>query len=64
MIQSQKEREEKRSRTKKVKLSAFINFKADIFDISRTNIVKVNDDEQQDNILARTVIDITQNTEM
>ena len=58
-IHPQKEREENRSKAKQKKLSAFINFKADVFDISRKNIVKVNDNEQQYDIIDRTTIYIT-----
>ena len=46
------------------KLSAFINFKSDVFDISRSSMNNVNDNEKQDDFISRTAIEITKNTDI
>ena len=54
----------KMTKMKDTKISAFFNFKADVFDMSRKNMAEVNDDDQQDDVIARTAIDMTKNTEI
>ena len=63
-LQSKAERQEKMTKMKDTKISAFFNFKADVFDMSRKNMAEVNDDDQQDDVIARTAIDMTKNTEI
>ena len=49
---------------KQTQLSAFISFKTDVFDMSQTNMTEVVNDNKQNDAIARTAIDLTQNTEI
>ena len=63
-IQSQEEREDIFLPKNITKLSTFINFKLDVFDMSRSSMNNVNDNEKQDDVISRTVIGITKNTDI
>ena len=52
------------SNMKQTKISAFAQFKTDVFDMSKKYMAMVDDDETKDDIIARTAMDMTQNTEM
>ena len=64
VIQSQKEREEKTTPMKQTKLSAFINFEKDVYDMYQTNTAEVVDDKDHDDVITKTAIDLTQDSAM
>ena len=62
VMQSQKEREDKLSVKKQTRLSAFLNLKSKLIDMTKTNMVTILDgDNRNDNTLAKTAIDLTKN---
>ena len=63
-LQSQKEREDKMVGENQTKLAIFINFKYDVIDITKMNMKSMEGYKDTDDIIAKSVIDITKNTDL